>query len=167
MDTGDRLDPEEQADPEIHLPAIAGLRAQLAAAYPRLPRMLESVEKFLTAIQTIKKLDDHRQLANDRIHDVGIDVLVLRREVDSNNSFIASHRDALERLDLDALTTRLTNLETKLSNLPPAQLRRASRVGGRSLQDVLKEFQVCLFSLKIVECHPYVNLSLLRILLMP
>lgn len=32
----------------------------------------------------------------------------------------------------------------ELSNLPPAQLRRASRVGGRSLNDVLKEFQVCL-----------------------
>ena len=30
----------------------------------------------------------------------------------------------------------------ELANLPPAQLRRASRVGGRSLQDVLREFQV-------------------------
>ena len=32
----------------------------------------------------------------------------------------------------------------ELANLPPAQLRRASRVGGRSLQDVLREFQVCM-----------------------
>ena len=48
MDTGD--------PPESLVSALSGasdFRAQVEAAYPRLPRMLESVEKFLKAIQTI------------------------------------------------------------------------------------------------------------------
>ena len=40
----------------------------------------------------------------------------------------------------------------ELANLPPAQLRRASRVGGRSLQDVLREFQVYMSHLLFFPC---------------
>ena len=115
MDTGDH-DP-----PESLISALAGsgdFRAQVAAAYPRLPRMLDSVEKFLKAIQTIKTLDEHRKLANDNIHDVTMDVLTLRRDVDNNRSRIDTHGDNFDRFDLNNLKNRLSDLESKVSSLP-------------------------------------------------
>ena len=115
MDTGDHDQPESL------ISALAGsgdFRAQVAAAYPRLPRMLDSVEKFLKAIQTIKTLDEQRKLANDNIHDVTMDVLTLRRDVDNNRSRIDTHGDNFDRFDLNNLKNRLSDLETKVSSLP-------------------------------------------------
>ena len=118
MDTGD---PQDQ--PESLISALAGagdsdFRAKVAAAYPRLPRMLESVEKFLKAVQTIKTLDEQRKIANDSIHDITMDVLALRRDVDNNRSRIDTHGDTLGRFDLNNLKNRLSDLETKVSSLP-------------------------------------------------
>ena len=113
MDTGD--------PPESLVSALSGVsdfKAQVEAAYPRLPRMLESVEKFLKAIQTIQTLDEQRKLANDTIHDNSIDILTLRRDVDNNTSRIDTHGDTLGRCDLSNLQTRLLDLETKISKLP-------------------------------------------------
>ena len=113
MDTGD--------PPESLVSALSGIsdfKAQVEAAYPRLPRMLESVEKFLKAIQTIQTLDEQRKLANDTIHDNSIDILTLRRDVDNNTSRIDTHGDTLGRCDLSNLQTRLLDLETKISKLP-------------------------------------------------
>ena len=113
MDTG--------GPPESLASALSGtsdFRARVEAAYPRLPRMLESVDKFLKAVQTIKTLDENYKVANDTIHDNGIDILTLRRDVDNNTSRIDTHGDTLGRFDLSRLQARLADLEAKISKLP-------------------------------------------------
>ena len=116
MDTEDPQDPSESL-----VSALSGagdFRARVEAAYPRLPRMLDSIEKFLKAIQTIKTLDEHRKLAGDTIQENSMDILTLRRDVDNNTSRIDTHGDTLGRCDLNNLKTKLADLEAKIAKLP-------------------------------------------------
>ena len=54
----------------------------------------------------------------------------MRRDVDANKLFIITHKDKIEKLDVDALILWVTELEEKVQSLPEPQETRTGTLQG-------------------------------------